>query len=104
MNIAILIPEMGGGGAERVAKNLGDYYSRRGENVFYFLGDSNTQSLYSMSGEVIQTNIKPISTDCNLGRIYFFYQILKSGSKCTSQLISGNPIFFFQKAVQEKGD
>lgn len=26
MNIAILIPELGGGGAERVAQILGDYY------------------------------------------------------------------------------
>ena len=38
MNIAILIPELGGGGAERIAQIVGDYYFGRGENVYYFLG------------------------------------------------------------------
>ena len=37
MNIAILIPELGGGGAERVAQILGDYYVEKGNNVYYFI-------------------------------------------------------------------
>ena len=36
MNIAILIPELGGGGAERVAQILGDYYVGQGEKGVLF--------------------------------------------------------------------
>ena len=78
MNIAILISELGGGGAERVAKKLGDYYSERGENIFYFLGDSNTKNVYNVSGKIIQTGIKPISSERKLGKINFFYKVLKA--------------------------
>ncbi len=58
MNIAILIPELGGGGAERVAQILGDYYVEKGNNVYYFIADTNIKQDYSVMGKIIQTNIK----------------------------------------------
>ena len=38
MNIAILIPTHGGGGAERVASIIGNYYHRKGHEVYFFFG------------------------------------------------------------------
>ena len=58
MNIAILIPELGGGGAERAATLLGDYYIGKGYNVYYFLADVNIKQRYKVKGRIIQTGIK----------------------------------------------
>lgn len=58
MNIAILIPELGGGGAERVAQILGDYYVEKGNNVYYFIADTNTKQDYFVKGVIIRTNIE----------------------------------------------
>lgn len=58
MNIAILIPELGGGGAERVAQILGDYYVDRGNRVYYFVGDTDVGQDYPVKGKIIQTGIK----------------------------------------------
>lgn len=58
MNIAILIPELGGGGAERVAQILGNYYVEKGNKVYYFIADTNIKQDYPVKGEIIQTNIK----------------------------------------------
>lgn len=58
MNIAILIPELGGGGAERVAQMLGDYYMDQGNRVFYFLPDTIVRQDYSVKGKVIKTSIQ----------------------------------------------
>ncbi len=58
MNIAILIPELGGGGAERVAQILGNYYVDKGNNVYYFIFDTKTKQEYSVKGKIIHTNIK----------------------------------------------
>ena len=62
MNIAILISQLSGGGAERIAKVLGDYYWERGENVYYFLGDYPQESVYSVNGEIVHTHVKPFSS------------------------------------------
>ncbi len=57
MNIAILIPELGGGGAERAATLLGDYYHDRGHQVYFFLADTNIRKQYFPKGEIINTGI-----------------------------------------------
>ena len=68
MNIAFLIPELGGGGAERVAQIFGDYYIARGHNVYYFIADMKIKQDYPVKGQIIQTNIKS-STDGNYSDI-----------------------------------
>ena len=58
MNIAILIPELGGGGAQRVAQIIGDYYCEKGEKVFYFLLESSIGQAYPVKGQIVHTGIK----------------------------------------------
>ncbi|MBD5549024.1 MAG: glycosyltransferase [Lachnospiraceae bacterium] len=73
MNIGILIPELGGGGAERVASILGDYYTERGDKVYYFIADMNVKQDYPVKGEIINTNIK----SCMSGEFYDWQRMLK---------------------------
>lgn len=58
MNIAILIQTLGGGGAERVAQIIGDYYVEQGHNVYYFLGDTDIKQVYPVKGQIVNTGIK----------------------------------------------
>lgn len=58
MNIAILIPELGGGGAERVAQIVGDYYVEHGNKVMYFLQNTSIKQDYPVKGKVIKTKIQ----------------------------------------------
>lgn len=69
MNIAILIRTLGGGGAERVAQILGDYYVEQGNNVYYFLGESAIQQAYSVKGQIVQTGIKRCLANNKLGNV-----------------------------------
>ena len=57
MNIAILIPDLMGGGAQHAAKDIGNYYINRGNNVYYFVGDDE-RARYNVSGHLIFTKIK----------------------------------------------
>lgn len=57
MNIAILIPSLGGGGAERVAAIIGEYYSERGDNIYYFVGNSGLRKRYDVKGKIVNTGI-----------------------------------------------
>lgn len=57
MNIAILIPELGGGGAERAAVLLGDYYHEKGNEVYYFLADMDIKNRYKPKGHIVYTHI-----------------------------------------------
>lgn len=57
MNIAILIPSLSGGGAERVAAIIGQYYSERGDNIYYFVGNSGLPKRYDVKGRIINTGI-----------------------------------------------
>lgn len=67
MNIAILIPELGGGGAERVASILGDYYYDKGHKVYYFLEDREVKQRYQVKGQIINSQVRlDISDDENL--------------------------------------
>lgn len=58
MNIAILISELGGGGAERVAQILGNHFVDRGDKVFYFLSDTIIRQDYPVKGEIVRTSIQ----------------------------------------------
>jgi len=58
MNIAILIPTLEGGGAERMSQILGNYFISQGHCVYYFLLNINTKQDYSVQGEIIKTNIE----------------------------------------------
>jgi glycosyltransferase involved in cell wall biosynthesis len=58
MNIAILIPELEGGGAERVASLVGNYYVDKGHNVYYFLAKNNKRCAYEVHGKIINTEIQ----------------------------------------------
>lgn len=60
MNIAILIPELGGGGAERTAQKIGDYFVRRGDSVFFFVGHYGVHQAYPVKGKIIKTGIEPL--------------------------------------------
>ncbi len=62
MNIAILIHSLGGGGAERVAQIIGDYYVGKGNNVYYFLGDTSVKQVYPVKGKVINTGVRPCTS------------------------------------------
>lgn len=57
MNIGILIPELDGGGAERIAQIVGNYYFERGHNVYYFLMELPYDQVYPVKGEIINTGI-----------------------------------------------
>lgn len=57
MNIGILIPSLGGGGAERVASIIGRYYSDKGHKVYYFLGDTKLRKRYEVQGVIVNTGI-----------------------------------------------
>ncbi|MBD5471141.1 MAG: glycosyltransferase [Lachnospiraceae bacterium] len=78
MNIAILIPELGGGGAERVAQIVGNHYFERGEKVYYFLADNTTQQEYPVKGQVINTGIKGGSWDDSTGYYKAMGTLIKS--------------------------
>ena len=58
MNIAILISELGGGGAERVAQILGNHFVDRGDKVFYFLSDTIIRQDYPVKGKLVRTSIQ----------------------------------------------
>lgn len=73
MNIAILIPGLNGGGAERVAQIIGDYYVENGNNVYYIIADLNIKQDYPVKGSVIRTDI----TSCMEGEFSTISRILK---------------------------
>ncbi len=52
-----MIPELLGGGAERVAGELGNYCIKNGHNVYYFLADNKIKSAYQIQGQIIYTEI-----------------------------------------------
>ncbi|WP_026650993.1 glycosyltransferase [Butyrivibrio proteoclasticus] len=53
MNLAIIIPHLAQGGAERIAQLLGKWYSQSGNNVYYFLTDRSFRNVYEVTGEVV---------------------------------------------------
>lgn len=77
MNIAILIPSLGGGGAERVAQIIGDYYFEKGEKIYYFLADNLVKQVYPVKGQIINTGIKEMSGDNASGNLWALWEIMK---------------------------
>lgn len=57
MNIAILIPTLGMGGAERAAISIGGYYHDRGDNVYYFLFANCGQIFFPVKGKIVKTHV-----------------------------------------------
>ena len=57
MNIAIMIPELGGGGAEKVAQQLGNHFIDRGDHVYYFVLNTQQKRIFSVKGEIVQTGL-----------------------------------------------
>lgn len=78
MNIALLLPSLGGGGAERVAQQLGDYYTEKGDNVYYFLGKTNKKKDYDVKGIIVHTGIGFIDIVKDYGMFFFLYNMAKS--------------------------
>lgn len=56
MNIAFLIPSLGGGGAERAAQLLGNYYADQGNKIYYFIAEEKQD--YPVKGKVVRINVK----------------------------------------------
>lgn len=81
MNIAILIPSLGGGGAERVAQIIGDYYCEKGETVYYFLADNGVKQVYSVKGQIVNTGIKEVCGDDASGYFWTLAEMMKPSLK-----------------------
>ncbi|WP_026506103.1 glycosyltransferase [Butyrivibrio sp. NC3005] len=77
MNIAIMVPSLGGGGAEKVAKNLGDYYTEKGENVYFFLLNSHLKDVYEVKGEKINTGLESITSGFRGDMKAFFMRLIQ---------------------------
>lgn len=77
MNIAILIPALCGGGAERVAQRIGNYYVRQGYKVYYFLADINIKQDYPVKGKIVKTCIKSCMCD-GLSNTQILVRLLQS--------------------------
>lgn len=76
MNIAILIQTLGGGGAERVAQIIGDYYVEQGHNVYYFLGDTDIKQVYPVKGQIVNTGIKSCGSNNFFGDAQVLLKLL----------------------------
>lgn len=75
MNIAILIPSLGGGGAERVAQKLGNHFVEEGNKVYYFLLDDHGRQVYDVKGEIVKTGIIPPSSGVTGGMKGFLLRL-----------------------------
>lgn len=81
MNIAIIVPALRMGGAERAAALLGDYYSDKGHKVFYLLLADSGHSFFQTKGEIINTHIffplQGAKTSENIRGMFFSARTLK---------------------------
>lgn len=57
ITIALIIPQIGGGGAEKVAADLSLFFTKRGYRVVFFVQSLPTQSSYEFAGEVVTVPI-----------------------------------------------
>jgi glycosyltransferase involved in cell wall biosynthesis len=57
MNIAILIPSLDMGGAERVSQLLGNHWIEQGHKVYYILTDVRRKVVHDVKGEIIFLDI-----------------------------------------------
>ena len=63
MRIAIMVWSLYGGGAEKCAQMIGDYYSELGHEVVFFVEDVNLKPDYQTKGKVVNTGIQAESYD-----------------------------------------
>ena len=66
-NLAIIVPTLRGGGAERVASNLSLYLSEQKYKKYIILYDAEKR-VYSYAGNLIDLNIK--ATNSPLGKLF----------------------------------
>lgn len=64
MNIALLLPSVGGGGAERVSSILSKYLTSKGYNVHFFLQNYDKKSSYQLYGSI---HLIPIKKELGMG-------------------------------------
>ncbi len=81
MNIAIIIRTLGSGGAERVAKIIGDYYADQGNEVYYFLAKTYNRQVYQVKGKVIHTGIESSISDIVFGNPQILWKLFRSSFK-----------------------
>lgn len=81
MNMAIIIPTLGGGGAERVAKIIGDYYVGQGNRVYYFLEKTDIRQTYQVRGQVIHTGIRRSTAENIFGKPEILAKLVKASYK-----------------------
>lgn len=81
MNIAIMIPELGGGGAEKVAQRLGRHYKDQGNQVYYFVLDTHQRRVFSVEGEIVNTGLTSCIVDVNHGIREVIWRLLVSSNK-----------------------
>ena len=74
MNIAILIPTLSNGGAERVAQTIGNHYTKKGENVYYFLSGKKENIDYPVKGTIVNTKVE-YAWGNNTGIVDFLWHI-----------------------------
>lgn len=84
MNIAILIPALGGGGAERIAQKLGDHYVDAGDNVYYFLLNDHGRTAYDVKGQIVNTGVIPPSSVYSGGMRGFLCRMLQASFEIRS--------------------
>ncbi len=69
MNVALMLPELTGGGAQRASQVLGDYLISLGCNVFYFLLDSDANLDYVVKGKIVYIDISEYEKGINSNEI-----------------------------------
>jgi glycosyltransferase involved in cell wall biosynthesis len=73
-NLAILIPKLSGGGAERAASKLSLYLDEKKYNKYIIVYNSDNNN-YPYGGKLIDLNSKPIAN--SLGKIYKFFNRIR---------------------------
>ena len=58
MNIAIIIPTLTDGGAERAAQTIGNHFVDTGHTVYYFCFDTGDKHLFAVKGDIVETGIR----------------------------------------------
>lgn len=77
--LAIIIPSLNGGGAERAAQTIGNYYSQRGYHVYYFLLEHTRRQSYQVCGKIVRLGINV--NDSSLWKIMKYAFAIKQAKK-----------------------
>ncbi len=77
--IALIIPRISGGGAERAVQTIGSYYNGKGHTVYYFLLENSCLSAYRVVGKVVHLSIDMSQLD--IWNIIYSAQVLKDAKR-----------------------